>query len=182
MDTSVPELKSTVYLLPEVAWPIIKQAVANAGNHAVLWGDFSCACLILRLLVTRAGNMAGFRASLWVLPCLFSWACRSDCQLRSWLSYNLSVYLFIGTLVKTKIPTTTGIYLRYETKQGRWELTTAVIPRMALAWLKINLQCLIQWSLPDLPEPCTRARVHVRTTREKTSGTQGTCESPCLRI
>ena len=33
---TVPELKSTVYLLPEVAWPIIKQAVANTGNHAVL--------------------------------------------------------------------------------------------------------------------------------------------------
>ena len=141
MDTSVAELKSTVYLLPEVAWPIIKQAVANTGNHAVLWGDFSCAWLILRLFVTR-GNMTGFRASLWVLLCLFSWVCRSDCQLRSWLSYNLSVYLFIGMLVKTKIPTTTGIYLRYETKQGRWELTTAVIPRMALAWLKISNSAL----------------------------------------
>ena len=42
MDTSkrteeplmtVPELKSTVYLLPEVAWPIIKQNVANTGNR-----------------------------------------------------------------------------------------------------------------------------------------------------
>ena len=59
---------------------------------------------------------------------LFSWVCGSDCHLRSWLSYNLYVYLFIGTLVKTKIPATTGIYLRYETKQGRWELTTPVIP------------------------------------------------------
>ena len=52
--------------------------------------------------------------------------------------------MFIGTLVKTKIPTTTGIYLRYETKQGRGELTTAVIPRMALAWFKINLHYIIQ--------------------------------------
>ena len=30
---TVPELKSTVYLLPEVAWPIIKQTVANTGNR-----------------------------------------------------------------------------------------------------------------------------------------------------
>ena len=30
---TVPELKSTVYLLPEVAWPIIKQKVANTGNR-----------------------------------------------------------------------------------------------------------------------------------------------------
>ena len=30
---TVPELKSTVYLLPEVAWPIIKQNVANTGNR-----------------------------------------------------------------------------------------------------------------------------------------------------
>ena len=29
---TVHELKSTVYLLPEVAWPIIKQNVANTGN------------------------------------------------------------------------------------------------------------------------------------------------------
>ena len=32
LPMTVPELKSTVYLLPEVAWPIIKQNVANAGN------------------------------------------------------------------------------------------------------------------------------------------------------
>ena len=32
---TVPELKSTVYLLPEMAWPIIKQTVANTGNR--LW-------------------------------------------------------------------------------------------------------------------------------------------------
>ena len=140
---TVPELKSMVYLLPRVAWPIIKHAVANAGNHAVLWGDVSCAWLILRLLVTW-GNMGGFRASLWVLLCLFSWVCRSDCQLQSWLSCNLSVYLFIGMLVKTKIPTTVGIYLWCETKQGRWELTTPVITHMVLAWLKINLHCIIQ--------------------------------------
>ena len=30
---TVPELKSTVYLLPEVAWPIIKQNVASTGNR-----------------------------------------------------------------------------------------------------------------------------------------------------
>ena len=30
---TVPELKSTVYLLPDVAWPIIKQTVANTGNR-----------------------------------------------------------------------------------------------------------------------------------------------------
>ena len=30
---TVPELKSTVYLLPEVACPIIKQNVANTGNR-----------------------------------------------------------------------------------------------------------------------------------------------------
>ena len=60
---TVPELKSTVYLLPEMAWPIIKQTVANTGNPAVPSGDFSRTWLILRLLVTR-GNMAGFRASL----------------------------------------------------------------------------------------------------------------------
>ena len=30
---TVPELKSTVYLLPEVARPIIKQTVANTGNR-----------------------------------------------------------------------------------------------------------------------------------------------------
>ena len=30
---TVPELQSTVYLLPEVAWPIIKQNVANTGNR-----------------------------------------------------------------------------------------------------------------------------------------------------
>ena len=30
---TVPELKSTVYLFPEVAWPIIKQIVANTGNR-----------------------------------------------------------------------------------------------------------------------------------------------------
>ena len=32
---AVPELKSTVYLPPEVAWPIIKQTVVNTGNPAV---------------------------------------------------------------------------------------------------------------------------------------------------
>ena len=37
---------------------------------------------------------------------LFSWVCPSDCQLRSWLSNNIYVYFFIGTLGKTKIPTT----------------------------------------------------------------------------
>ena len=36
LPITVPELKSTVYLLPEVAWPIIKQAVANTRNHPVL--------------------------------------------------------------------------------------------------------------------------------------------------
>ena len=32
---TVPQLKSTVYLLPEVAWPIIKQNAAtyNTGNR-----------------------------------------------------------------------------------------------------------------------------------------------------
>ena len=30
---TVPELKSTVYIPPEVAWPIIKQDVTNAGNR-----------------------------------------------------------------------------------------------------------------------------------------------------
>ena len=30
---TVPELKSTVYLLPEVAWSIIKQNEANTGNR-----------------------------------------------------------------------------------------------------------------------------------------------------
>ena len=32
LPMTVPELKSTVYLLPEVAWPIIKQNVAITGN------------------------------------------------------------------------------------------------------------------------------------------------------
>ena len=41
MDTSkrtkefpmtVPELKSTAYLLPEAAWPIVMQNVADTGN------------------------------------------------------------------------------------------------------------------------------------------------------
>ena len=40
---TVPELKSTFYLLPEVAWPIIKQTVANTGNHEVLGRELSCA-------------------------------------------------------------------------------------------------------------------------------------------
>ncbi len=30
---TIPELKSKVYLLPEVAWPITKQNVANKGNR-----------------------------------------------------------------------------------------------------------------------------------------------------
>ena len=30
---TVPELMSTVYLLLEVTWPIIKQNVANIGNR-----------------------------------------------------------------------------------------------------------------------------------------------------
>ena len=30
---TVPELKSMVYLFPEVAWPITKQNVANTGNR-----------------------------------------------------------------------------------------------------------------------------------------------------
>ena len=30
---TIPELKSMVYLHPEVAWPIIKQNVANRGNR-----------------------------------------------------------------------------------------------------------------------------------------------------
>ena len=29
---TVPKPKSTAYLLPEVAWPIIMQNVANTGN------------------------------------------------------------------------------------------------------------------------------------------------------
>ena len=33
LPTTVPELKSAVYLLIEVAWPIIKQTVANRRNH-----------------------------------------------------------------------------------------------------------------------------------------------------
>ena len=41
------------------------------------------------------GNMAGFRASLWVFLSLFSWVCLSDCQLRSWLIYNLSACSFV---------------------------------------------------------------------------------------
>ena len=36
LPMTVPELKSTVYLLPEVAGPIIKETVANTGNNAVL--------------------------------------------------------------------------------------------------------------------------------------------------
>ena len=44
---TVPELKSTFYLLPEVAWPIIKQTfkqtVTNTGNHEVLGRELSCA-------------------------------------------------------------------------------------------------------------------------------------------
>ena len=31
LPMTVPELKSTVYLLPELTWPIIKQNVANTG-------------------------------------------------------------------------------------------------------------------------------------------------------
>ena len=30
---TVPELKSTAYLFPEVAWPIVKQNVAYTGNR-----------------------------------------------------------------------------------------------------------------------------------------------------
>ena len=33
LPMTVPEPKSTVYLLPEVAWPIIKQNVGNTGNR-----------------------------------------------------------------------------------------------------------------------------------------------------
>ena len=33
LPMTVPELKSMVYLLPEVAWPITKQNVANTGNR-----------------------------------------------------------------------------------------------------------------------------------------------------
>ena len=33
LPLTVPELKSTVYLLPELTWPIIKQNVANTGNR-----------------------------------------------------------------------------------------------------------------------------------------------------
>ena len=33
LPMTVPELKSTVYLLPELTWPIIKQNVANTGNR-----------------------------------------------------------------------------------------------------------------------------------------------------
>ena len=33
LPMTVPELKSTVYLLPEVALPIIMQNVANTGNR-----------------------------------------------------------------------------------------------------------------------------------------------------
>jgi len=32
LPMTVPELKSMVYLLPEVAWPIIKQNEAYTGN------------------------------------------------------------------------------------------------------------------------------------------------------
>ena len=35
----VPELKSTVYLLPEVAWPIIKQNVANTRRSLIILID-----------------------------------------------------------------------------------------------------------------------------------------------
>ena len=61
------------------------------------------------------------------------------------VSYNLSVYLFVGTLVETKIPTystTTGIYLRHEAKQGRKESTTPIMPCILLAWLKIKKNVL----------------------------------------
>lgn len=143
LPMTVPELKSTAYLLPEVAGPIIKQNVANTRNCLQCCEVTWCAWLILHLLVAR-GNMAGFCASLWVFLTLFSGVCPSDCQLQSWLSYNLSVYLFIGTLVKMKIPTTTGICLQHEIKQSRRELTTPVIPSMVLAWLKISLHCIIQ--------------------------------------
>ena len=78
LPMTVPELKSTVYLLPEVAWPIIKQTVSNTGNHlhTVTWQGFVYQC-----------------------EYLFSRVCPSDCQLQSWQSYNLFVYLFIGMLV-----------------------------------------------------------------------------------
>ena len=33
LPMTLPELKIAVYLLPEVAWPIIKQNVANTGNR-----------------------------------------------------------------------------------------------------------------------------------------------------
>ena len=33
LPMTVPELKGTVYLLPEVAWLITKQNVANTGNR-----------------------------------------------------------------------------------------------------------------------------------------------------
>ena len=160
---TVPELKSTVYLLPEVAWPIIKQTVATTGNHAVLWRELSCANIILRLLVTR-DNMAGFRASLWVFLSLFSWDCPWDCQLRSLLSSNLSVYRFVGTLVKTKIPTTTNIYFRHETKRGRRELTTLIIPCIVLAWLKIKKK---MFSRSCWNQFCGRGNTQTRLGRRK---------------
>ena len=37
---TVPELKITVYPLPEVAWPIKKQT-GNTGNHAVRLPNFA---------------------------------------------------------------------------------------------------------------------------------------------
>ena len=33
LPMTVPELKNMVYLLTEVAWPIIKQNIANTGNR-----------------------------------------------------------------------------------------------------------------------------------------------------
>ena len=64
---TVLELKSMVYLLPEVAWPIIKQTVANTGNHlhTVTWQGFVYHCeyffifmsLPFRLSVTKLAKL-----------------------------------------------------------------------------------------------------------------------------
>lgn len=148
---TVPDLMSTVYLLLGVTWPIIKQNVANIGNRQQCFdGDLRLA----NLAPTCSARSHGRVSCITVSISLFSWVCPSDCQLRSWLSNNISVYLFIGTLGKTKIPTTVagnqtgpqGIDNTGDLLYGSW-----LGSKSDSTALSSDAK-----SLPDLREPCSR--------------------------
>ena len=51
LPVTVPELKSTVFLLPEVAWPIIKQNVAKTRRCLII--------LIIPCVLPRTGGSVG---------------------------------------------------------------------------------------------------------------------------